>query len=160
MVGTLQRTPSTGCGPNGRPGPTAYTITINSQSSAASLDESFVPLTEGDKVGGGGRMGGGHHGVGGPPMIVGGGMGVGGGSGAAAASPGTIVNVSTASDSDVRSCHGSYGAIFPLKNVGHRHPAIGPISSIFLSKLLPQRFTLSNKFAPLMKLHFHHLYND
>ena len=134
MVGTLQRTPSTGCGPNGRPGPTAYTITINSQSSAASLDESFVPLTEGDKaagMGGGGRMGG-HHGVGGPPMIVGG-MGV-GGSGAAAASPGTIVNVSTASDSDVRSCrHGSYGAIFPSKNVGHRHPAIGPISSIFLS---------------------------
>ena len=98
-MGTLQRTPSTGCGPNGRPGPTAYTITINSQSSAASLDESFVPLTEGDKVSGG-RMGGGHHGVGGPPMIVGGGMGVGGGSGAAAASPGTIVNVSTASDSD------------------------------------------------------------
>ena len=136
MVGTLQRTPSTGCGPNGRPGPTAYTITINSQSSAASLDESFVPLTEGDKVGGGGRMGG-HHGVGGPPMIVGG-MGVGGGgSGAAAASPGTIVNVSTASDSDA--AHAAMEVMgqfsFPSKNVGHRHPAIGPISSIFLSHL-------------------------
>ena len=138
MVGTLQRTPSTGCGPNGRPGPTAYTITINSQSSAASLDESFVPLTEGDKVGGGGRMGGGHHvGVGGPPMIVGGGMGGVGGSGAAAASPGTIVNVSTASDSDAaHGRHGrSYGAIFSSKNMGHRHTAIGPISSIFLPNL-------------------------
>ena len=149
MVGTLQRTPSTGCGPNGRPGPTAYTITINSQSSAASLDESFVPLTEGDKAGG--RMGG-HHGVGGPPMIVGG-MGVGGGSGAAAASPGTIVNVSTASDSDVRSCrHGSYGAIFPLlKECGSSSPRHWPHFFSFHTLFMPQPFSLSKKFAPFLR---------
>ena len=152
MVGTLQRTPSTGCGPNGRPGPTAYTITINSQSSAASLDESFVPLTEGDKAvgmggGGGGRMGG-HHGVGGPPMIVGG-MGV-GGSGAAAASPGTIVNVSTARDSDA--AHAAMevmGQFSPQRMwVIVTQPLAPFLPFSFYTLILPQPFTLSKKFAP------------